>query len=310
MDRLSPERTGRAGSDDVDAQPTDPCAFLSALRAAEPVRAVELRPPPTNLPETKSVDLWIDLNRLVRNLLGEGRFVLFTDDAVGSREEESLQHLSANLGREADLSHVVPFLTCKHSVDYALLFAQRALSLGIQAITVTGGDENVGPPRSFPRSRDLRRFIRERVPRLRLGAWVNPFRDPVQQVDLLMDPAHHADYYVTQVVSHHRLDPVDRFLEEAARRGLATPGLVGVFFYRSASPKTLDRLAAFIPVPREDLVAEFASGETAESICARTLSSLRERGVEKTYLSNLDTRRASRRLRTIEAAIATNRELP
>ncbi len=274
--------------------------FLEALSAPGPLRTVELRPPRAGMSGVRSVDAWIDINRVVRTLLRDGRFVLVTDDAVGADEEESLQHLTANLGQEADLSHVVPFLTCKHTLDYSFLFAQRAVSLGLRAVTVTGGDQNVGPPRCVPRSRDLRRLIRERVPALHLGAWVNPYRDAIQQVELLLDPDHSADYYVTQVVSHHRLGPLDRFLEEASRRGLELPGLVGVFFYRSASLRTLNRLADFIPVPRDELIEEFAEGSNPETVCARTLHALSERGVEKTYISNLDARRACQQLDRIE----------
>ena len=274
--------------------------FLDVLYAPGQVRTLEFRPPLLDLGGTSPVDAWIDLNRTARTLLGEGRFVLFTDDAVGSREEESLQHLTSNLGEDTDLSGVVPFLTCKHTLDHCTLFAQRAASLGLDAITVTGGDKNIGPPRCVPRSRDLRRIIKKRLPELRLGAWANPYRDATEQVDLLLDPEHQADYYVTQVISHHRLGPLDRFLEESVRRGLKLPGLVGAFFYRSGSPKTLDHLQAFIPVPREELIAEFARGASAEAVCARTLSALANRGVEKTYISNLNPRRARQRLEAIE----------
>jgi hypothetical protein len=141
-----------------------------------------------------------------------------------------------------DLSRVVPFLTCKHTLEYCLLFARRAASLGIGAITVTGGDATVATPRCVPRSRDLRALVRAQVPGLSLGAWVNPYKDPVEQVALLMDPRHEADYFLTQVVSHHGMGAVDGFLEEAARRGLAMPGLFGVFHYRSGNRNTLERL--------------------------------------------------------------------
>jgi len=274
--------------------------FLESLSRPGRRWTVELRPPAMDLSVEGSVDVWIELNRTVRALLGDGRFVLFTDGAVGSREEESLQHVTSNLGQDTDLSRVVPFLTCKHTLDYCLLFARRAAAHGVDAITVTGGDESVGLPRCVSRSRDLRRLIRERVPELRLGAWVNPSRDSTEQVELLLDPEHCADYYVMQVVSHHRLEPLDRFLEEAVRRGLKLPGLVGVFFYRSASLKTLTRLEEFIPVPREELVAEFSAGASAEAVCARTLRALADRGVEKTYISNLDPRRAARCLDALE----------
>ncbi len=279
-------------------------SFLEALRAPGPLRAVELRPPPVALSGARSLDAWIDLNQAVRGLLRDGRFVLFTDDAVGDREEESLQHLTANLGSGADLSRVVPFLTLKHPLDYCLLFARRAASHGLGAVTVTGGDAGVGPPRCLPRSRDLRSRLRGEASGLAFGAWVNPYRDPVEQVRLLMEEGHEADYYLTQVVSHHDLDPLRRFLEEADRRGLRQPGMVGVFLYRSGNPTTLQRLSRFIPVPVEAIQREFAEGAGAEEICARTLGALAGMGVEKVYLSNLEPRRAGERLRRVEACLA------
>lgn len=264
---------------------------------------MELRPPPADLPPDRSLDAWIDLYHAVRSLIRDGRFILFTDDAVGSREEESIQHLSANLGAEAPLSRIVPFLTCKHTLDYCLLFAQRAASQGLGGLTVTGGDRDVGPPRCLPRSRDLRNEIRSRVPDLTLGAWVNPFRDAGEQVELLMEPEHHGDYFLTQVVSHHDMEPVDRFLEEAERRELDVPGLFGVFFYRSPNPKTLERLSNFIPVPVEELNREFEEGASPEEVCARTIRALAERGVDKVYVSNLALPGAARVLREIEERI-------
>lgn len=280
--------------------------LTAALAGAAPVRAIEFRPPLRELPEDDSLDAWIDLSQAARALLAEGRIVLLTDDAVGSREEQSLQHLTSSLGERADLSGVVPFLTCKHTLDYCLLFAKRAASLGVPAITVTGGDRDVGPPRCVERSRDLRRIIRDTVPDLQLGAWVNPFSDPATQVGLLLDPRHVADYYITQVVSHHRMEPLDRFLEESERQSLGMPGLVGVFHYRSGSRRTLARLSRFLPVPVDGLLAEFDAGASPEEITARTFGALAERGVMRTYLSNLDPRSALERLARIEADVPSS----
>ena len=64
--------------------------------------------------------------------------------------------------------------------------------------------------------------------------------------------------------------------------------------------ETLTRLGEFIPVPREGLLAEFSAGASAEAVCARTLRALADRGVEKSYISNLDPRLAARQLETIE----------
>ncbi len=249
------------------------------------------------------MEAWIDAHHAMRRLLRDGRFVLFTDDAVGAREEESLEHLTANLGAETDLSGVLPFLTCKHPLEYCLLFARRAASHGFGAITVTGGDASVGLPRCLPRSRDLRQRIRATESPLPLGAWVNPFRDPTEQLDFLEEAEDRADYFLTQVVSHHDLADVDAFLEGASRRGLEVPGLFGVFYYRSANPRTLQRLADFLPVPAKEVTAEFESGVTPDEVCARTIRALRERGVEKVYVSNLGFGDAALRLRRIEALL-------
>ena len=53
------------------------------------------------------------------------------------------------------------------------------------------------------------------------------------------------------------------------------PGIFGVFYYRSANPKTLAALKQFLPVPVDGLRAEFAAGASAEEICARTIRALR-----------------------------------
>ena len=47
------------------------------------------------------------------------------------------------------------------------------------------------------------------------------------------------------------------------------PGMFSVFYYRSASPKTLATLSRFMPVPIEGLVEEFGSGADARLTSAR-----------------------------------------
>lgn len=274
--------------------------FLDVLRAPGPLHAVELRPPRSGMDASRSLDAWIESHHGLKRLLDQGRYVLYTDDAVGDREEESLRLLTTNLGPDADLSRVIPFLTLKHSLEYCLLFARRASSYGLGAVTVTGGDTEVGPPRCLPRSRDLRDRIRQGTPGLPLGTWVNPYRDPGEQMGFLVEQEVHADYFLTQIVSHHTLEPVDGFLEGASAGGLTLPGLFGVFYYRSGNPETLRRLARFFPVPVEELLSEFEEGVPPEEVCARTIRSLRSRGVEKMYVCNLGERRPADVLRSIE----------
>ena len=102
----------------------------------------------------------------------------------------------------------------------------------------------------------------------------------MQQVDYLTDDHFTAEFYLTQVVSRLDVAPVARFVEEARRRGLdRRPGLFGVFYYRSANPRTLDLLIRFLPVPADTLAAEFAAGATSADICARTLRAMMDVGV-------------------------------
>jgi len=248
------------------------------------------------------MEAWIDMRHAVRRLAGRGRYVFLTDNAVGEGEEENLGHLEANLGGEVNFSRLVPFLTCKHPLDYCVLYAERAASRGFDALTVVGGDSTEDTPRCVPHAYLLREKLRRRVPGLALGGWVNPHRDPVEQVGYLAEEFH-GDYFLSQVVSHHDLGRVEAFLEEAARRGVTVPGAFGVFFYRSANPCTLSRLGEFFPVPAAEITAEFEAGATPEEVCARSIRALRASGARHVYLSNLGLRRAPARLERILARL-------
>lgn len=245
------------------------------------------------------MDAWIDLHHGVQRLMRRDRIVFFTDSAVGVPEEENLSHLSGNLGGDVDPWPLVPFLTTKHPLEYCLLYARRAWAGGVQALTVLGGDRHVGPPRCVPFAKDLRRILRSEVPGLALGGWANPGRDAAEQAGFLAAPDVEADFFLTQVVSHHRMEPVEAFLAALRDRGVALPGVFGVFLYRSPNPQTLKRLSSFLPVPVEELTREFAAGASPEVICARTIRALRDAGAEKVYVSNLGTRGVERRLEAI-----------
>ena len=71
---------------------------------------------------------------------------------------------------------------------------------------------------------------------------------------------------------------------------MTLPALFGVFFYRSANPRTLAALQSFLPVPVEGLTREFAEGATAEDVCARTIRTLLDVGARHFYISNLPIR--------------------
>ena len=165
-----------------------------------------------------------------------------------------------------------------------------------------GGDKHVGPPRVFEHAWQLRQAIRAREPKLTLGGWANPNAAASGQVDYLQAHDFTAEYYLTQIVSHHTVAPVAAFIEESARRGLTIPGLFGVFYYRSAKPKTLATLGRFLPVPAEDLTKEFEAGASPVEVCARTIRVLRDVGVRHFYVSNLPLGRAQTTLDAIVKA--------
>jgi hypothetical protein len=242
---------------------------------------------------------WIDLHHTLGRLTRDDLFVFLTDNAVGAQEEENLAHVGANLGPDVDRRRIVPILTAKHTLDYCLLFASRAASQGYDTLTVLGGDRSVGPPRCVPHARDLRAMIRSRAPGVSLGGWVNPLKDPEEQLDFLMAPGAEVDFALGQIVSHHALPQVTRFMEALERRKADIPLALGVFFYRSANPRTLETLGGFFPVPREEISREFAAGSEAEEICARTIRELRRVGADKIYVSNLGNRSTGATLRRI-----------
>jgi hypothetical protein len=273
--------------------------LLSALRSVHSVFAAELRPPRAELETAAGMDAWIDTYHAVRRLTRENTFVFLTDSAVGAAEEDNLRHLVTNLGLDVPRERIVPFLTTKHSIEYCLSYADRAHQSGFPALVILGGDKNVGTPRSVEHAWQLRQLVRARDQALALGGWANPHADPERQVDFLTAKEAHAEFYLTQVVSHHHAEQVSRFVKTAERRGLAIPGLFGVFFYRSANPRTLDALKGFLPVPVEGLTREFAEGATPEAICARTIRTLLDAGARHFYISNLPILRAQQVLANI-----------
>ena len=80
---------------------------------------------------------------------------------------------------------------------------------------------------------------------------------------------------------------------------MALPGLFGLFFYRSANPRTLAMLSRFLPVPVEDLSREFAEVRDPVEVCARTVRAMLDAGVRHFYVSNLPLGRARETLKAI-----------
>jgi hypothetical protein len=273
--------------------------LLSALRSGGSVFAAELRPPRAELAAAEGRDAWIDTYHAVRRLTRQGTYVFLTDSAVGAQEEDNLRHLVTNLGKDVPRERIAPFLTAKHSLEYCVSYAERARQHGFPALVVLGGDKAVGAPRSVEHAWQLREMLRARDQALALGGWANPHADAERQIDYLTASTFNAEFYLTQVVSHHHANEVSRFMLAAERRGLALPGIFGVFYYRSANAATLGALKSFLPVPIDALTREFAAGATPEDICARTIRTLMDAGARHFYISNLPVQRAQHVLANI-----------
>ena len=265
--------------------------------------AAELRPPRAELATAEGMDAWIDTYHAVRRLTRQGTYVFLTDSAVGAEEEDNLRHLVTNLGKDVPRERIAPFLTSKHSLEYCLSYAERAHQSGFPSLVVLGGDKAKGMPRVVDHAWQLRQYLRERDHTLTLGGWANPHTDAERQVDFLTAPDFHAEFYLTQVVSHHHADKVAQFVDAAKRRDLEMPGIFGVFFYRSANPRTLAALQGFLPVPAEGLAREFGAGATAEEVCARTIRTLLDVGAKHFYISNLPIGRAQHVLASVLAKV-------
>jgi 5,10-methylenetetrahydrofolate reductase len=273
--------------------------LLTALRSGGSVFGAELRPPRAELAAAEGMNAWIDTYHAVQRLTRQGTFVFLTDSAVGEQEEDNLRHLVTNLGHDVPRERIVPFLTSKHSLEYCLSYAERAHQSGFPSLVVLGGDKAKGLPRVVDHAWQLRQYLRERDHTLTFGGWANPHTDPERQVDFLSAPDFHAEFYLTQVVSHHHVDKVRQFVDAAKRRDLEMPGIFGVFFYRSANPRTLAALQGFLPVPTEGLAREFGAGATAEEVCARTIRTLLDVGAKHFYISNLPIGRAQHVLASV-----------
>jgi hypothetical protein len=135
-----------------------------------------------------------------------------------------------------------------------------------------------------------------------LGGWANPHGGK-RQVEFMLDPEYSADFYLAQIVSHYQPHAMDDFLNETTRLKVKIPGIFGVFYYRTANPKTFSLLSNFLPVPVEDLQRDFARGVHPEEICARSVLALFERGVKNVYISNLPMPTATQTFSRIESRV-------
>ena len=233
------------------------------------------------------MDAWIDTYHAVRGLTRNGTFVFLTDSAVGLKEEDNLRHLVTNLGTDvpAIARRAVPHVQAPS--DYCLAYADRARQHGFESLVVLGGDKHVGPPRCVEHAWQLREIIREReagAGARRLGQPARPCRDA--GAASARRPRHRGVLPdADRVASQPRA--VERFLAEAERRGLALPGMFGVFYYRSREPDDAADAAAVPACAGRGAQRGVRGRRDARCVCARSIRELTAAGVRHFYVSNL-----------------------
>ena len=150
-----------------------------------------------------------------------------------------------------------------------------------------GGDTSVGPATLRRAWVALRQAIRRRQPELELGGWVNPHKNPRLQVEYLLESTATADFFLTQVVSHHDLGALESFLYEARRQDLTVPGTVRDLLLPERQPSD-PRYPGSVPAGSPPgLTEDFAGGATAPEVCGLTVRALWNLGIHNIYISNL-----------------------
>ena len=193
-----------------------------------PVFAAELRPPRAELATREGMDAWIDTYHAVRRLTRRGTFVFLTDSAVGAQEEDNLRHLVTNLGRDVprERDRAVPDRRSTRSTTACRTPSARGRT-GFPRWSCSAATRRVGHPavrrarlaaaRAAPRARSRARARR-------LGQSARRCRSA--RSTFLTDGNFNAEFYLTQVVSHHDAGACRAFLEVTRRRGADAAGRV------------------------------------------------------------------------------------
>ena len=107
-----------------------------------------------------------------------------------------------------------------------------------------------------------------------------------------------AEFYLTQIVSHHSRPAVEGFLGEAAGAGSRCQGCLACSI--TARPTRAPSDAQRLPTGAgPHLTEEFSAGASAEDVCARSIRELGAAGVRHFYVSNLPLGRAAATLQRI-----------
>ena len=136
--------------------------LVEQLKGNGQVIAAELRPPRAELETAARMDAWIDTYHAVRGLTREGNLRL--PDRQRGRVEGRRQPPPSghHLGTDVPRAHVVPFLTCKHTPEFCLAYADRARHNGFDRSSCSAATRRrasamrrarLAAPRDYPLAR-------------------------------------------------------------------------------------------------------------------------------------------------------------
>ena len=183
--------------------------LLTALRSGTSVFGAELRPPRAELATAEGMDAWIDTYHAVRRLTRQDTFVFLTDSAVGAagrRQPASSRHESRS-GRPALARRAVP-----HGEALAGLLPRRTpsapASTGFRRSSCSAaiGRSALRARSSTPGSCAACCGSATRTSASADG----PTRTPIRsgRWTTCPRPHFHAEFFLTQVVSHHQIGAV------------------------------------------------------------------------------------------------------
>ncbi len=141
--------------------------------------------------------------------------------------------------------------------------------------------------------------LHERGHGLALGGWANPHAILNVRSIISRRQNFNAEFFLTQVVSHHDANRCRRFVDTTERRGVTLPACSASSSIAAPTPGTLEALRAFCRCRSKGSTREFAAGATAEDVCAQTIRTLINAGARHFYISNLPIARAQRVLASI-----------
>ena len=256
-------------------------SFVDALGRDSLVIAAELRPPRAELGPAAGMDAWIDTYHADPRA-GAPRPVRLSDRQrrrlAGRGQPPASRHQSrADVGRSR-ADRAVPHVEAHARVLPA--YAERARQHGFPALVVLGGDKASARRAASSMRGSCARPSARAAGRSRSAAGPIRMRRPTRQVGFLLDDHAHADFYLTQIVSHHDRARCRAFLGEGgSARASGCPASSACSTTAAPTRRTLnDARASSCRCRWTHCRAEFASGADAVDICARTVRALVDEG--------------------------------